>query len=361
MSFLNLQKQDGNPLFLGEDLGLQEYTQPRYPQLEHLALLQRSQFWTETEIDMTKDAAQWPTLSADSQEISILNLSWQIMADSVVGRSPFTVLMPFVSNPELEGMLIQWGYFENLHSRAYSNMVQTVFPEPQVIIDRVKSDTFAYERLSCIRTVFERLYSRRSEFLLSDRSDPTLNMDLMRDLAVVATYALESLQFYCSFACTFMLAEQDVLMGFSDNLKLISKDEAIHTRMSLATLKILANDHVWGPYTHLFRNDALVLLEGVRLCERDWSEYLFSNGRCILGLNPPLLNDYLDYVSGASYEAAGFGSSINFNVPSSNPLSWIDKYLNPGVVQVAPQERQITNYRVGQVDGSLGDLSDVDF
>lgn len=356
MSILNLHKNDDNPLFLGEELGLQEYTEPRYPKLEELALLQRSQFWTETEIDMSKDAIQWRTLDKGTQDISILNLSWQIMADSVVGRSPFTVLLPYVSNPELEGMLIQWGYFENLHSRAYSNMVRNVFPEPQVIIDRVKHNDDAFERLSTIRILFEKLYGMHGAYSSGIYDRRELMKSIFR--SIVATYGLESMQFYCSFACTFALAEQDVLMGFSDNLKLIAKDEALHTKMSLEIFKILLADPEWNSVADECLTSGKNLLDIIRDKEVEWGKYLFSEGRQVMGLNAHLLEEYLSFVSAGAYSAAGF--DIDFNYAKSNPIPWIDKYLNSSMIQVAPQERQIINYRVGSTGGEV-DLSDIDF
>ncbi len=353
MTVLNLNKNDGNPLFLGSQLGLQEYTDPVYPQLEELALLQRSQFWTETEIDMSKDAIQWKGLDEDIQDISILNLSWQIMADSIVGRSPFTVLLPFITNPEYEGMMVQWGYFENLHSRAYSNIVRNTFPEPQEIINEVKRNEKAFGRLELIVDLFNGLAA--IDPVYNDREE--LKCSLYK--TIIAIYALESMQFYCSFACTFALAEQDILNGFADNLKLIAKDEALHTRMSLEVLNILKADPEWQKTIEAEQENAMFILTHVMEKEREWSKYLFSEGRQVMGLNAHLLDEYLCYVSANSFKAIGF--EINFEYPERNPIPWIDKYLDPSKVQVAPQERQITNYRIGSTDGDLGDLGDLDW
>lgn len=353
MSILNLNKNDSNPLFLGEKLGLQEYTDPVYPALEELALLQRSQFWTETEIDMSKDAIQWKGLDKSTQDISVLNLSWQIMADSIVGRAPFSVIIPFITNSEYEGMMVQWGYFENLHSRAYSNIIRTVFPNPKETIDKVKSSVEAFDRLKLIVELFD---------ALAEQDPNNYDPDILKPLlykCVVAIYALESMQFYCSFACTFALAEQDTLNGIADNLKLIAKDEALHTRMSLEVLNILRKDKAWDSTIKECEKDASFILTDIRFAEKEWSSYLFSEGRQIMGMNKHLLDEYLDYISGNAFRAGGF--HYNFKTPERNPIPWIDKYLEPSKVQVAPQERQITNYRVGSTDGELGDLSDLCF
>jgi len=354
MTVLNLNKNDNNPLFLGQQLGIQEYTEPRYPEIEELALLQRSQFWTETEIDMSRDTKQWNSLTSDIQEISLLNLSWQIMADSIVGRSPFTILLPYITNPEFEGLMVQWGYFENLHSRAYSNIIRTVFPEPQETIDKIKLNFEAFDRLKDLVSIFDKIEEEHSPL----EYDPD---ELKKDLykCLITIYGLESMQFYCSFACTFALAEQDILNGFADNLKLIAKDEAIHTRFSLAAIDILNNDPEWDSITK--DKDRIIeeVLFNIMNIEKQWSKYLFDEGRQLMGLNSDLMDEYLSFISANAFKAIGV--SPFFDYPEANPLPWIDKYLDPSKVQVAPQERQITNYRVGAVDGDLGDMNDFDW
>ena len=356
-SILNLEKNDGNPLFLGDALGLQEYTEPKYPKLDELALRQRSQYWTETEIAMDKDTSQWKTLSKDVQDISVLNLAWQIQADSTVGRAPFSVLLPLVTNPEFEGMLVQWGTFENLHSRAYSNIFRTVFPDPQVKIDEVKKNTKAFARVKVMVDLFDKVNTTSLKWQLGQKVD----MDKFKKdiyLMMVAIYALEAMQFYCSFACTFALAEQDILIGIKDNLVLIAKDEALHTQMSLEVMNILGKDPEWKSTIEESADEAYAILESVRTQEKAWSEYIFSEGRQIIGLNAGLLHEYLDYVSAGAFKAAKF--KPQFEAPKHNPIPWIEKYLDPSKVQAAPQEKQVTAYRVGSTDGNVDDL-DFDF
>lgn len=351
MTVLNLSKSDNNPLFLGEDLGLQEYTNPTYPVLNELALLQRSQYWTETEIDMSKDTAQWHELSKETQDITILNLSWQTMADSIVGRAPFSVLMPIISNPEYEGMMVQWGFFENLHSRAYSNIIQTVFPNPDVILEQIKENAKAFKRLEPLIALFDELH----------------HMNMMRDLkmdvyderehkklifkTLYAIYALESMQFYCSFACTFSLAEQDILQGFASTLKMIAKDEALHTRMSLEVIRIEQAKVENKELFEEIQEDVLKIMHSVMDAEKEWGSYIFSEGRSVIGLNAGLLEEYLNYIAARSFRAINL--EVDFKAPDSNPIPWIDTWLDPDLVQVAPQELQITNYRVGASSGSL--------
>ena len=356
-TILNLKKNDKNPLLLGEPLGLQEYTEPRYPVLEKLAMDQRSQFWTETEIDMSKDTVQWKTLSKEVQDISILNLAWQTMADSTVGRAPFSIILPLITNPEYEGMMVQWGYFENLHSRAYSNIFRTVFPDPQAKINEVKENLEAFGRMELIVELFDKVHEQ--SLLWQQGAD--LDMDDFRKniyLMIIAIYGLESMQFYCSFACTFALAEQDILLGIKDNLVLIAKDEALHTRMSLEVLKILQKDPEWKAVIDKYHDEGQKLMMEIIDKEKEWADYIFSEGRQIIGLNSGLVKEYLEFISGEAFKQIGM--KPDFKIPKMNPLPWMEKYLDPTMVQVAPQEKQKVDYRVGSTDGNL-DGMEIDF
>ncbi|KAJ4689642.1 hypothetical protein HRR87_009276, partial [Exophiala dermatitidis] len=76
------------------------------------------------------DKKQWPNLPQHIKNKTLLNLAWQTQADSIITRAPEDAILKLVSRPELEGMLIQWSYFENIHSRAYSNIIRNVLPNP---------------------------------------------------------------------------------------------------------------------------------------------------------------------------------------------------------------------------------------
>ncbi|MFP9166786.1 hypothetical protein ACLI1Y_15565, partial [Enterococcus faecalis] len=82
-TLLNLNWDHTNKdLFLGDSLGIADYVRVAHPELERLALLARSQFWTETEISLEADKKQWPNLPREIQEITLLNLAWQTQTDS---------------------------------------------------------------------------------------------------------------------------------------------------------------------------------------------------------------------------------------------------------------------------------------
>lgn len=371
MLFNKDRKFDGRtqvyPLFFGEQMGLHDLVDTTYPILEELAMTQRAQYWVETEIDLSKDILQWKSLDKNTQDVSILNLSWQSLGDTIAGRAPLLSIMPFVTNPEFEELLNFWQFFENIHSRAYQHIIRTVFPDPERVRDAVASNDQAIGRLNIVIREFESLHKLSAQYVLDMYDGDAFKThkkevyQLALGRALAAIYALESVQFFASFACTFALAERKVMSGVADELKLIAKDESLHTRFTHALLTILGDDSSWsGVNDEIIEFFHEVMEETIQL-EYKWADYLFSEGRSILGLNPTLLKEYVDYLRTGAVTALGLSNDRYGSEVKQNPLPWVDKYLNPEMVQVAPQERNITNYRVGASDGEVGELGNFDF
>lgn len=367
-TIFNLQRKQTKDLFFGDQLGLQDYINIQYPELEALAQKQRSQFWIETEISLDQDYKQWPNLPKGIQEITLMNLAWQLQADSIVGRAPQAILGPLMSNPELENMVMQWTYFETIHSRAYSNIIRNVLPNPSEFIESVSEDVASYARLDSIVRIFDDIYNATPAWLdfqemYKDHDNPKscpVYLEYLESMQVklldfyFAVYALEAIQFYASFSCTFALGEQDILSGIAGNLELIAKDEAVHTQMTCATLKILKTQVSESVWTKALANAPGILTE-ILNAEIGWAYKLFSGNRKIIGHNAELTIDYLYYIAKLAFEAIGVEYPEHLRVVSKHPIPWIEYWLNPGLKQVAPQETQIKTYKVGSVLGSTSD------
>lgn len=346
-------------LFLGQELGLADYVNVLYPQLEDLALKQRSQYWIETEISLENDKKQWPLLPEHIRKKTKLNLGWQTMADSFITRAPENAIMKLVSRPELEGMLIQWSYFENIHSRAYSNIIRNVLPDPSEFIDSVKDNEEAFARIAMPVAVLDELAEVGDYFLAVRDSQPgdypedelakvTEECQLLLLKAYFAIYGLEAMMFYASFACTFALAENDILSGIAKNLQLIAKDEALHTVMSKEILQILFKETP----AHIVEEAKLaapLILREILKTEINWAHYIFPDDEPgLVGLNAELLVEYLYYIGRIAFQNIGVAWPEDLPVITKNPIPWINFWIETKNQQPAPQEIQLSNYRVGQ-------------
>lgn len=91
--------------------------------------------------------------------------------------------------------------------------------------------------------------------------------------------------------------------------------------------------------------------------EKEWADYLFQNGSMI-GLNKEILCSYVEYIANQRMTAIGLDAPFDI---SSNPLPWMNNYLNSDNVQVAPQESEISSYLVGQIDSAVSEDDFADF
>ena len=363
---LNLDKSDNSPLFLGESLGLQEYLTPRYPKLYQIFKDQRAQQWVETEIDLSNDQTQWVSLPEETKQITILNLANQMMMDSMLGRSPLRSLMPFVSNEELE---IAYGEIQrteaSLHSVTYSHIIQSVFPNPDEVLEEIKKNKKALKRLDLIKDLFDELYEmsikkQYEEEILCQTWSEEQNRELKKTIlkTLVAHYVLESNQFMASFSMTFALAEQDILKGFAKELQLIARDEiGIHVGFSEEVVSIQREE--WKDIWEEIEEDLVAIFLEVFYSECDWGEYVLSEGRKVVGLNAVLIKEFLQYVCTGSMEKLGL------KVPEEiyrkdNPLLWMETWIDISKIQPAPQEAEILNYKIGKVNAAV-DTSELDF
>ena len=91
MSILNIKNVDylKQPLFLGENLGLQRYDKFKYPVFFDLYKKQIEFFWRPEEIELKKDRNDFKNdnvMSENERFIFTANLKYQTTLDSVICR-----------------------------------------------------------------------------------------------------------------------------------------------------------------------------------------------------------------------------------------------------------------------------------
>lgn len=336
------------PLFLGEDLGLFDTVNCVYPVLEDLYQKQISQIWNENEISLVQDKQDMLTLPKDTVDLMVKTISWQHLADSVASKSISGLLMRYVSNSELEGLLNSWAFFETIHARAYSHIVKQTFVNPNQMLRDTYNSVETIIRSEAIVAAFNNLEQLPVDASKEDKREAIA-------LAFTALFALEAIAFMSSFAVTFAITETGAFQGIGQEVTLIARDELLHTRMDYAILNILKQDPEWvGSFTKLAPNIKAVL-DSVVNQELKWAEYLFSEGRQVIGLTSTLLKEYTLYMAKPLYDALGI--QFDFESVTKNPCSYMDKYIDSTKIQVAPQELQITSYKVGSVKDDTENLN----
>ncbi|MBA6224878.1 MULTISPECIES: class Ia ribonucleoside-diphosphate reductase subunit beta [unclassified Colwellia] len=359
------------PMFLGNSVNIARYDQQRFMAFEKLIEKQLSFFWRPEEIDVSKDRADWQSLTDSEKHIFISNLKYQTLLDSITARSVNTILLPLVSLPEVETWIETWAFSETIHSRSYTHILRNLFTDPSEVFDDIMVNPSILKRATSIAKYFDSVIittqllqsqgpgSYQVEGKTIEVSERKLKERLY--LAICSVNALEAIRFYISFACSFAFAERELLEGNAKIIKLIARDEALHLT---GTQHILNNwmsgrdDPEMQEISKTLREEGKEIFMDVVEQEKEWADYLFKDGSMI-GLNAAILKQYIEYISNQRLTAIGFDAPFDIK---SNPLPWMNSYLVSDNVQVAPQETEISSYLVGQVDSSVSsdDFDDFD-
>jgi ribonucleoside-diphosphate reductase beta chain len=177
--------------------------------------------------------------------------------------------------------------------------------------------------------------------------------------ALTAINALEAIRFYSAFAVFFNYGENSLMQGNAKILQLIARDESLHVGITSQLLKLLPKeDPDYEKIRTECRDEFVSIYNDVVHQEIDWVKYIFSKGS-ILGLNESMLSEYIHYLGRQKIRSFGFSDEdLTFPIVKSNPLPWMDNWLNTGSMQSAPQEIQQINYQTGALDVSDADISD---
>jgi ribonucleoside-diphosphate reductase beta chain len=275
------------------------------------------------------------------------NLKYQTMMDSVICRGVPT-LLEYVTNPELEACMNVWQFFEQIHSYSYTYIIKNVYSNPSEVLDSCLEDK---EILKRANVAIKEYNSLRQISKSKDMRDIKKQIYL----TLISVNILEAIRFYVSFICAFAFAENKKMIGNADIIKLIKRDEALHLYNTQEIIKILRTvpEEGFVEITQECEDEACKMFESAASEEKAWASYLFKDGS-IIGLNEKVLSEYVDWLCMTRRKNIGLPYERGYK----NPIAgWTDPWMNSEAVQVAPQEHEITSYKIG---ASKNDLEDMD-
>lgn len=333
------------PLFLGEDMGTQRYDVLKYPIFEELYIKQEEFRWRSEEVSLVKDRNDYYKMSDAERFVFDSNIKAQTLIDSLLSRS-IGALSNYVTNPELEQCMHTWANFEIIHSRSYSWIFRNLFNDPGVFFDSIYEDQEVMKRKDIVRDNYDRI--------LGDEDKDDIKERIFK--AIISTNVMEGLVFYVSFACSFYFGYRGKMEGNAKIIKLIQRDESVHFSITQNILKILKEEKSEGFQDVFKKHEDLIyaMYEQATKNECEWAEYLFSKG-ALLGLNPDSLSGYAKWLADNRLRSLGLKKMFN---QKENPLAgWLDSFMDSSKVQVAPQETEISSYKIGarntEIDESL--------
>ena len=336
------------PMFFGADQNVQRYDIFKYPQLDKLNQTMLGYFWRPEEVSLQKDRSDYQDFRPEQKHIFTSNLKYQTLLDSVQGRGPSLAFLPYVSNPELEGCIITWDFFETIHSRSYTHIMKNVYSNPSEVFDTILNDDEIVKRAISVTKNYDKFNQLAEDYFHRGKGD-IKEVKRQLYLAMVNVNILEGLRFYVSFACTFAFGELKLMEGSAKIISLIARDESQHLALSTHIIK----NWQQGDDTEMLKvikNEKDTVYDMFKTCveeEKAWANHLFKSGS-IIGLNETLLHRYVEFIANKRLKAIGFDPIFDQPV-TQNPLPWTQHWLSSSGLQVAPQETEVESYIVGGV------------
>jgi ribonucleotide reductase beta subunit family protein with ferritin-like domain len=335
-------------MFFGPDLAVQRYDNMKYPVFDKLNQQQLGFFWRPEEVSLQKDRNDYQDLPESQKFIFTSNLKYQTMLDSVQGRGPCLAFLPFCSLPELEGCIVTWDFIETIHSRSYTYIIKNLYSNPSELFDTIITDDKIEKRAKTITETYDDLINSGYQFLLDPKKVDLYELKKKLYRTMVTVNILEGLRFYVSFACSFAFGELKLLEGSAKIISFIARDESQHLAMSQTVINNWRDREGDKDMIKVMKDcekEVYTMYDEAVQEEKRWATYLFSKGSMI-GLSEKLLHQFVEYMANRRMKSIGLNPVYD---QKTNPLPWVDHWLNSKGNQNAPQETEIESYVIGGI------------
>jgi ribonucleoside-diphosphate reductase beta chain len=351
-TIINLNKNidfSKEPIFFGEKLNIQRYDNPKHGVFLKFFNEQVSAFWRPEEVTISNDRLDYEKMEDFEKFIFTKNLGYQILLDSVQSRGIHN-LLENCSSPEVEVFCKSWEFFETIHSYSYTYIIQNIYPNAKEILDNIMLDEEILKRTTSVTKYYDSLINN-----IGDESLEELKKKLY--LTLVSINILEGIRFYISFACSFSFAQNKKMEGNAKIISLIAGDENKHLGFTQKLINILKTEESEGFVEIAKECEPLVeqMFKDAAEEEMRWAEYLFKDGKHMLGLNKDILVQYMKFLT--NQRMAAIKSKPCFE-KTKNPITWMNHWLDNKSLQVAPQETEIESY---VISSTKNDLESIDF
>lgn len=283
-------------------------------------------FWTEDEIDLSKDYVDWETLNDDERFFIKNVLSFFAASDGIVNENLAINFVNEVQYPEAKTFYGFQIAMENIHSTVYSLLIDTY----------IKDLT---EKSKCLRAIHTMpIVAKKAKWALD-----WINSDSFTD-RLLAFVAVEGIFFSASFTSIFWLKERNLMHGLTMANDLIQRDEALHCSFAINLL----NKHIVNkPSKERIREILLSALE----IEKEFATDALPVS--LIGMNTKVMSQYLEYV--VDQLLIQLECPIEFGV--SQPFTFMNKIALKGKTNFF--EKRVSEYQKSNTSGEI--RTDEDF
>jgi len=315
--------------FGGNPDGMINFTRCKYEWATRLWDMMEANTWFPREVQMTGDAKDYKYLTEPEKRMYDLVLSQLIFMDSLQTNNLMDNINPYITAPEINACLSRQSYEEANHSKSYAVMVESISDNTDKIYDMWKTDAKLREKNNFIAGVYKNLSG--------DITDEKIV------LAMFANQILEGLYFYSGFAAMYALGKSGKMLGSSQMIRFIQRDEVTHLLMFQNLINSTRQERP-ELFTPELENTVKEMFRKAVDLEASWGGYI-TQGQ-ILGFTDKIIRQYIEYLADQRLEAVGYKPMYNVK----HPIPWVDGYASFNDQRTNFFEGNVVNYSKGSLD-----------
>ena len=315
--------------FGGNPDGMINFTRCKYEWAVKLWDTMEGNTWFPKEVQMTQDAKDYKFLTPPEKRMYDLVLSQLIFMDSLQTNNLMDNINPYITAPEINAILSRQSYEEANHSKSYAVMVESISDNTNEIYDMWKTDLKLREKNNFIASVYKNL--------AGDIDDRKIV------LAMFANQILEGLYFYAGFAAMYALGKSGKMLGSSQMIKFIQRDEVTHLLLFQNLINSTKQERP-ELFTKELEEEVKNMFRQAVDLEASWGDYI-TQGQ-ILGFTKDIIRQYIEYLADRRLEAVGYEPIYNVK----HPIPWVDGYSSFNDQRTNFFEGNVVNYSKGSID-----------
>jgi ribonucleoside-diphosphate reductase beta chain len=315
--------------FGGNPDGMLNFTKPKYTWATNLWDTMEGNTWFPKEVQMTADAKDYKYLTPSEKRMYDLVLSQLIFMDSLQTNNIMDNMNPYITAPEINAILSRQSYEEANHSKSYAVMVESISDNTDDIYDMWKTDAQLQKKNKFIADTFAKL-----------GNEPT---DTNIVLAMFANQILEGMYFYAGFAAMYALGKSGKMLGSSQMIRFIQRDEITHLLL-FQNMILSTKQERPELFTKELEEEVRQMIRDAVRIESDWGKYI-TQGQ-ILGLTDDIIVQYIQYLADQRLVAVGYEAEYNVK----HPIPWVDGYASFNDQRVNFFEGNVVNYSKGSIN-----------
>jgi ribonucleoside-diphosphate reductase beta chain len=208
-------------------------------------------------------------------------------------------------------------------------MVESISDNTEEIYDMWKTDSMLKAKNDYIASIYAQLSGEVTDKKIV--------------LSLFANQILEGIYFYSGFAAIYSLGKSGKMLGSSQMIRFIQRDEVTHLLLFQNMINSVRKERPELFTAELEEIVRTMFRKAVEL-EANWGKYI-TNGQ-VLGFTDRIIEQYIKYLADQRLKAVGYTPEYNV----SHPIPWVDGYASFNDQRTNFFEGNVVNYSKGSID-----------